>query len=88
MSIAVLATPTTATELSLTRLHLMRAGYLLIGVGLALVKWPLLPDARPTRSARAAPSGRTAWSRRSGGPSPQAPSVGRREAHGYSSPPP
>jgi hypothetical protein len=32
-------------ELSLTRLHLMRAGYLLMGVGLALVKWPLLPDA-------------------------------------------
>ena len=35
----------TATDLSLTRLHLMRAGYLLMGVGLALVKWPLLPDA-------------------------------------------
>lgn len=32
-------------ELSLTRLYLMRAGYLLMGVGLALVKWPLLPDA-------------------------------------------
>jgi len=32
-------------ELSLPRLHLMRAGYLLMGVGLALVKWPLLPDA-------------------------------------------
>ena len=45
MSIATPATPTTATELSLTRLHLMRAGYLLMGVGLALVKWPLLPDA-------------------------------------------
>jgi hypothetical protein len=27
---------------SLTRLHLLRAGYLLIGVGLVLVKWPLL----------------------------------------------
>jgi len=27
---------------SLTRLHLLRAGYLLIGVGIALVKWPLL----------------------------------------------
>lgn len=37
--------PTTGTELSLTRLHLMRAGYLLMGVGLAVVKWPLLPDA-------------------------------------------
>ena len=32
-------------ELSLTRLHLMRGGYLLMGVGLALVKWPLLLDA-------------------------------------------
>jgi hypothetical protein len=35
----------TARELSLTRLHLMRAGYLLMGVGLVLVKWPLLPRA-------------------------------------------
>ena len=35
----------TATELSLTRLHLMRAGYLLMGVGLVLVKWPLLSEA-------------------------------------------
>ena len=33
------------SDLSLTRLHLMRAGYLLMGVGLALVKWPLLPGA-------------------------------------------
>jgi hypothetical protein len=33
------------TELSLARLHLMRGGYLLMAVGLALVKWPLLPDA-------------------------------------------
>jgi hypothetical protein len=40
------ATPvTTAPTLSLTRLHLMRGGYLLMGVGLALKKWPLLPDA-------------------------------------------
>ena len=39
------AAPATARELSLTRLHLMRAGYLLMGVGLALVKWPLLPEA-------------------------------------------
>lgn len=38
--------PTTRPELSLTRLHLMRAGYGLMGVGLALVKWPLLADAR------------------------------------------
>lgn len=39
------AVQTAATDLSLTRLHLMRAGYLLMGVGLALVKWPLLPEA-------------------------------------------
>ena len=39
------AAPTAARDLSLTRLHLMRAGYLLMAVGLALVKWPLLPDA-------------------------------------------
>ena len=39
------AAPTTEQELSLTRLHLMRAGYLLMVVGLALKKWPLLPDA-------------------------------------------
>ena len=45
MSIATTAAPTTATDLSLTRLHLMRGGYLLMGVGLALVKWPLLPEA-------------------------------------------
>jgi hypothetical protein len=45
MSIATQAAPTTATELSLTRLHLMRAGYLLMGVGLVVVKWPLLPRA-------------------------------------------
>jgi hypothetical protein len=44
-SIATPAARTTPADLSLTRLHLMRAGYLLMGVGLALVKWPLLPDA-------------------------------------------
>lgn len=38
-------TVTTVPVLSLTRLHLMRAGYLLMGLGLAAVKWPLLPDA-------------------------------------------
>jgi hypothetical protein len=32
-------------ELSMARLHLMRAGYALMAVGLALVKWPLLPGA-------------------------------------------
>jgi hypothetical protein len=31
-------------ELPLYRLHLMRAGYLLMGLGLAVVKWPLLLD--------------------------------------------
>ena len=34
-----------AADLSLTRLHLMRGGYLLMGVGLAIVKWPLLAGA-------------------------------------------
>jgi hypothetical protein len=34
-----------STELSLGRLHVMRGGYLTMGVGLALVKWPLLADA-------------------------------------------
>jgi len=32
-------------ELSATRLYLLRAGYLLVGLGLALVKWPQLADA-------------------------------------------
>ena len=32
-------------ELSLRRLHLMRAGYLLMGLGLVIVKWPLLAEA-------------------------------------------
>ena len=32
-------------ELSLRRLHLMRAGYLLMGLGLVIVKWPLLAGA-------------------------------------------
>ena len=47
-------TATTATAprlhasagLSVTRLNVMRAGYLFMSIGLALVKWPLLPDAR------------------------------------------
>lgn len=38
-------TPGAAAQLSLTRLNLMRAAYLLMGVGLALVKWPLLAAA-------------------------------------------
>lgn len=32
-------------ELSVTRVNLMRAGYLLMVAGLAATKWPLLPDA-------------------------------------------
>jgi hypothetical protein len=32
-------------ELSLSRLYAVRAGYALMAVGLALVKWPLVPDA-------------------------------------------
>jgi hypothetical protein len=44
MSTTTAARPAIHSDLSLTRLHLLRAGYLLTGVGLALVKWPLLPD--------------------------------------------
>jgi len=36
-SVATPASPTIPADLSLTRLHLMRAGYLLMGIGLALV---------------------------------------------------
>ncbi|NUR07583.1 MAG: hypothetical protein HOQ22_04615 [Nocardioidaceae bacterium] len=45
MSVTTEAVRTVPAELSLARVHLMRAGYLLMGVGLVLVKWPLLPDA-------------------------------------------
>ena len=45
MSLTTTASTESPAELSLTRRHLMRAGYLLMAVGLALVKWPLLPDA-------------------------------------------
>ena len=38
-------TPTARKGLSLTRINMMRGGYALMGIGLALVKWPLLPDA-------------------------------------------
>jgi hypothetical protein len=38
-------TPLAGPALGLARLTLMRAGYLLMGLGLALVKWPLLTDA-------------------------------------------
>jgi hypothetical protein len=45
MTITAPTASLTGTGLSLTRLHLMRGGYLLMGLGLALVKWPLLADA-------------------------------------------
>ena len=45
MTISPAAPPATSADLSQTRLHLLRVGYLLTGVGLAIVKWPLLPDA-------------------------------------------
>ena len=45
MSTTTAARPVVHSDLSLTRLHLLRAGYLLMGIGLALVKWPVLPDA-------------------------------------------
>jgi hypothetical protein len=45
MSTTTAARPVVHSDLSLTRLHLLRAGYLLMGIGLALVRWPLLPDA-------------------------------------------
>jgi hypothetical protein len=38
-------TPTPTPVPSLRRLYAMRGGYLLMGLGLALVKWPLLADA-------------------------------------------
>jgi hypothetical protein len=45
---ATITTPTRSsadlTELPLRRLHLMRAGYLFIGLGLATVKWPMIVD--------------------------------------------
>ena len=38
-------TPTAREELTLARINMMRGGYALMAIGLALVKWPLLPDA-------------------------------------------
>jgi hypothetical protein len=49
MSTATTTPTTSATsspdDLSVLQLHLMRAGYLLMGVGLAVVQWPGLADA-------------------------------------------
>jgi hypothetical protein len=42
MTVLTATTRATTPDLSLFRLHAMRAGYLLMGVGLAAVKWPLL----------------------------------------------
>jgi hypothetical protein len=39
------ATPSDGSAVSPARLNLMRGGYALMGVGLVLVKWPLLPQA-------------------------------------------
>jgi hypothetical protein len=44
MSLLTEATPE-APELSPLRVHAMRGGYLVMAVGLTIVKWPLLPDA-------------------------------------------
>jgi hypothetical protein len=40
------ATTAPSIQPSLVQLNLMRVGYLLMGVGLAVVKWPLLAQAR------------------------------------------
>ena len=45
MSTTTTDRPGTTSGLSATRLNVMRAAYLLMGLGLALVKWPQLPDA-------------------------------------------
>jgi hypothetical protein len=45
MSTTAVAAHPVASDLPLLRLQLMRGGYLLMGVGLVLVKWPLLRDA-------------------------------------------
>jgi hypothetical protein len=45
--------PATSADLSQTRLHLLRVGYLLMGVGLALVNGRYFPTPRLCRSTRA-----------------------------------
>ena len=45
MSVDVQAPSSVVPELSTARLNLMRVGYALMGVGLVIVKWPLLPQA-------------------------------------------
>lgn len=46
MTATIQSSCTTTSPLPPARLHAMRAGYLLMGLGLAVVKWPLLPDAQ------------------------------------------
>jgi hypothetical protein len=49
MSVFTTSAPTStesSNQPSLMQLNLMRVGYLLMGVGLAVVKWPLLAQAR------------------------------------------
>ena len=41
----IAAPRTVGSDLTTSRLNLMRVGYLLMGVGLAVVKWPLLGSA-------------------------------------------
>lgn len=45
MTTTVEKAPPRSPEFPLARVNVMRAGYLFMGGGLALVKWPLLPDA-------------------------------------------
>jgi hypothetical protein len=45
MSTTIQASAATSAPLSIARLYAMRGGYLFMVVGLALVKWPLLPSA-------------------------------------------
>ncbi len=45
MTISVDTAPITTPVLSLPRLYALRGGYLFMGIGLVLVKWPLLADA-------------------------------------------
>jgi hypothetical protein len=42
------------SELPPRRLNVMRLGYAFLGVGLAILKWPILPQ--PQRSSSAVPS--------------------------------
>ena len=44
---SVLDAPRAAEQVPLWQLNLLRVGYLVMGVGLAVVKWPLLFDGKP-----------------------------------------